>query len=404
MKYSIYDYYFEVKKRIKDDIKSKPDSYIISVNQEEYIDYLLEEFGLQIIKIDNSRKTTMEKVRRTKPMLGKLDQEIQLEIVFARIDIPVIPNDQIAQIYKLLPSSFSLTHPKVSYTNGWISTEVPASDTEVKNVISEIKSDIEVRNKDIKQYQQEARLYAKELLQNRKSQFENEDALFQAISKKVSVPLKQKEDFSTVIPTILRYSEKIKAIAPPKAQPPMEYSLKRDEFNTILNLIDNCCLFFERTPQTFAKLKEEELRNVILSSLNIVFEGDAIGEAFSKLGKTDLFLKINKGGVFIAECKFWNGPVALKNTVQQILGYLTWRDSFGVIILFVKRRNFTNIINEIIPNVEKISSYSKGIEKLNDSQFKAFHHMPEDDMKLVEIHYLLYNLYIESKEFYTDTG
>jgi hypothetical protein len=327
-------------------------------------------------------------------MLGKLDQEIQLETVFARIDIPVIPSDQIAQIYELLPSSFSSASPKVSYTKGWISTEVPASDTVVENVISEIKSDIEVRNKDIEKYQQEARLYTKKLLQKRKSQFENEDALFQAISKKVSVPLKQKEDFSTVIPTKLRYSEKIKAIAPPKAQPPKEYFLERDKFNAIFNLIDNSCLSFERTPRTFTKLEEEELRDVILSNLNGVFEGDAVGEAFSKLGKTDIFLQINKGGIFIAECKFWIGPVTLKNTVQQILGYLTWRDSFGIIILFVKRKNFTKIIDAISPNVEELSSYSYGIKKLNESQFKAFHHMPEDDKKLVEIHYLLYNLYI----------
>lgn len=39
---SIFDYYFEVKNRIEGDIKSQSDGYILSVNQEEYIDYLLE--------------------------------------------------------------------------------------------------------------------------------------------------------------------------------------------------------------------------------------------------------------------------------------------------------------------------------------------------------------------------
>lgn len=39
---------------------------------------------------------------------------------------------------------------------------------------------------------------------------------------------------------------------------------------------------------------EEALRDVLLVSLNSIFEGKATGETFSKRGKTDIYLNINK--------------------------------------------------------------------------------------------------------------
>ena len=116
---------------------------------------------------------------------------------------------------------------------------------------------------------------------------------------------------------------------------------------------------FERTPLTFSKLEEEELRNVILSHLNGVFDGNAVGEAFSKRGKTDIYLPINKGAVFIAECKYWKGAKTLESAVKQILGYLTWRNSFGVIILFSNRKSFTNILSTVDENISKFKLLCK---------------------------------------------
>jgi len=92
---------------------------------------------------------------------------------------------------------------------------------------------------------------------------------------------------------------------------------------------------------------EEDLRDVILSSLNGVFEGDAHGEAFSKQGKTDIDLKITKGGVFIAECKFWDGKKTLEEAVSQVLDYLTWRQSHGLIILFSRNQGFTSVLRKV---------------------------------------------------------
>jgi len=96
--------------------------------------------------------------------------------------------------------------------------------------------------------------------------------------------------------------------------------LDRDKFEAIVELIDNQGRQFERTPTAFQALSEEALRNIILSSLNAVFEGAAVGEAFQGVGKADIYLRISQGQVFVAEVKIWDGPASLAEVVAQLLG------------------------------------------------------------------------------------
>ena len=62
---------------------------------------------------------------------------------------------------------------------------------------------------------------------------------------------------------------------------------------------------------------------------------------FSNRGKTDIYLDLSDGAVFIAECKIWRGPSVIVEAVKQILGYLTWKDAYGVIILFSRNKEFS---------------------------------------------------------------
>jgi len=100
-------------------------------------------------------------------------------------------------------------------------------------------------------------------------------------------------------------------LLPPKSKPQEDPVLERDKFVGIVEIIDNQCRQFELTPTAFQGMSEEVLRDVMLSSLNGVFAGAAGGEAFRVLGKTDIYLRITQGEVFIAELKVWSGPASL---------------------------------------------------------------------------------------------
>jgi len=72
--------------------------------------------------------------------------------------------------------------------------------------------------------------------------------------------------------------------------------------------------------------------------------------------KTFVF-SIENSNVFVAECKFWNGEAKFMETIGQILGYLTWRDSKAAIVLFVKNQDFTSVINAVKEALPKHSNY-----------------------------------------------
>ena len=82
---------------------------------------------------------------------------------------------------------------------------------------------------------------------------------------------------------------------------------------------------------------------MLLADLNGALNLDAKGEVFSNRGKTDIFLDLPEGSVFIAECKIWNGLSVIGEAVNRILGYLTWNDAYGVVILFSRNKIISQV-------------------------------------------------------------
>ena len=191
---------------------------------------------------------------------------------------------------------------------------------------------------------------------------------------------------------VLKVKEKLRPIIRPAAKAPVKFELPREKFYAILDLIKGSCGQFERTPITFAKLDEEELRNVILSNLNSRYEIEAVGEAFCKRGKTDVYLRVQEGGIFVAECKNWDGAKTINEAVSQILNYLTWRDSYGVVIVFSKRKGFSKVLEAAASHILQLPSYIKGFKKIDESHFSGSFALPEDEHKVVELHFMIYNL------------
>jgi hypothetical protein len=73
--------------------------------------------------------------------------------------------------------------------------------------------------------------------------------------------------------------------------------------------------------------------------LNGQYEGGATGETFNAGGKTDILIRGGDRNVFIAECKFWQGPKSFDEAVAQLLGYLSWRDSKCALLVFNRTRD-----------------------------------------------------------------
>jgi hypothetical protein len=385
----IDSYYQQVKQNVREEIRSQPDAYLVSVDTTEYSTYLVAKYGFSEIVLDEDRGMLIEKERR---MVDRemYDEIRKVEHLVVKVSLGVEPNATIPRILELSPSTFSMREPKMEYWDGWIVTRVSANQADVQRAVHDLKDEVARRNSDIRSQNDQLRTNINLWIAERRKQIENEDMLLEQISQKISVPLKRKVDPSTVIPPVLSVKEKVLPIYRPVAKAPKKLELPPETFSAILGLIDNSGRFFERTPSTFAKMEEEELRNVILSNLNSVYEGEAVGEGFSKKGKTDIYLKVEEGGIFIAECKYWDGAKTIDDSVKQILGYLTWRDSYGVVVVFSKRIGFTKVIDAASERILQLSSYVKAFKKITDTHFAASFSLPDDELKLIEMHFVIY--------------
>lgn len=121
-----------------------------------------------------------------------------------------------------------------------------------------------------------------------------------------------------------------------------EPAISDEDYAAILETITDWRASVERLPGTFGPMGEEVLRDNLLVVLNNQF-GTGGGELFSRKGKTDIFIQQHKGAVFIAECKVWSGSKAFAEALDQLLGYLVWRDTKSALVLFVRRKNVSEI-------------------------------------------------------------
>ena len=104
-----------------------------------------------------------------------------------------------------------------------------------------------------------------------------------------------------------------------------EPALEEAEYQHILGIMENMAQVLERSPKAFYNLDEAGLRTHFLVQLNGHYQGQATGETFNFFGKTDILLRSGDRNIFIAECKFWGGPSNLTDTIEQLLGYLSWQ-------------------------------------------------------------------------------
>ena len=120
-----------------------------------------------------------------------------------------------------------------------------------------------------------------------------------------------------------------------------------EEYEHILKVISNMVAVMERSPKAFKGMEEEDLRQHFLVQLNGQYEGQATGETFNFEGKTDILIRSEGRNIFIAECKFWDGPESITKAIDQLLGYTSWRDTKTALLVFNRQKNLSAVFQKV---------------------------------------------------------
>ena len=217
---------------------------------------------------------------------------------------------------------------------------------------------------------------------------------FASVVDKLEIPIMERPGAPSMSPIRLEVQKPPTLPVPPKTGLKPEPGITDKIYEYILRCIRHQGRTFERTPSTFSVHDEPELRDIVLAMLNAYFEGDAVGEVFRARGKTDICIELDNRAAFVAECKIWNGRAALASAFDQLLGYLTWRDSKASLIFFnTKNTKFSTIIERVPNAMENHSLFVRHLPCSESGEWRVEMCSSEDEGRRVVVHVFLFNLF-----------
>lgn len=306
-----------------------------------------------------------------------------------------IPFSGDTEMLRLRPSSFS-TNSKEFYVNdGSLCFDIIDFYNDPKKIKSEAKGYLDYAMLfssyllgDINRFNSTLENQITKLFTERKNKLLQQDHILSnlgvAINRRESssgllnIPIKRKQ-------IIIKPTSNLKEFKP-------EPTISNDDYMSILKAINEIGKSFERLPSNYEGKDEEGLRDLFLSPLSLTFESASIsGETFNKKGKTDILIKYENSNVFVAECKFWRGPKTHTDTINQLLSYLTWRDSKTAIIYFVDNKNLQPVLDAINLQTPQHRCCINAIANINEAWFNYHFTMLEDQTRGVEMAILIFH-------------
>ena len=82
--------------------------------------------------------------------------------------------------------------------------------------------------------------------------------------------------------------------------------------------------------------------------------------------------------MFIAECKFWNGERQFLETIEQLLSYLSWRDTKAAVLIFNRNVDFSEVLKKIAESSPKHKFYKRAFRNFEESTFHYVFQQPNE--------------------------
>jgi hypothetical protein len=406
----IHTVFQQISQTVVQRIAGEEDSFILGTSTEELVEYYFNNYHYTPIEIDTGRSHSVEinKIARVIPASQREGPfqhsgDLKFDYEYLHVRIPIFPHPNLDKMMGIDPSRYDngFFGEDLKWTQDVIQFDIVMKGYGINKSEDVIKSEadqsiqwiynrIHYLEQDLDRGNKELRDHLSMQINIRKRKIAEDQARHTSLLQKINIPLYRKEEESS---RHIRLDPKpLVNRVRPTPQKQVEYELDESKVLDIISVLDNQGRQFEKTPATYQKLGEEDLRNILLVNLNSLFEGKATGETFCKRGKTDIYLQIDKGNILSFECKFWDGYKVYQDTIDQLLGYLTWRMNYGVIIFFSRHKNFSNVLEEGKKAIREHHSYKGSFQEVKNSHFRSYHVLPEDEKKFVQLHHLFYSL------------
>ena len=331
-------------KLLRDEILTFDSQRILTSSLEDLTDYLAQKYALQVPQLQKEHATADQQEREIDVSSDRSRYWSSPGPHFVRgTEVALaIPFSGDPEFFKIQPNIYTQNPPLgeiryqmlmlcVTGTNLDRTAVRHQLDDEINKIetyLNNLRSSVDLHNASIRER-------ARQQLTGRRTKLLGD----QNLVAELGYPLRERQGVprTYAAPEVRRI---IKPSLPPQGSQPFkpEPALTSEDYEHIVEVLQNMAEVMERSPSAFRTMDEESLRSHFLVQLNGHYQGQATGETFNYSGKTDILLRVDGRNIFIGECKFWTGPKKLKETLDQILAYSSWRDTKVAVILFNERR------------------------------------------------------------------
>jgi len=394
----------ELYSQFQNEIDQESDDYIVNVDEERFLEYLVGKYSINTPYLDfnnikaNTGKTIILGENFPYPMALNVQRGKKYERPTIIYYVPCTGDTNLLRyqtntIYSPCPTVFiddgCLCFDFVNFHN-----DLERIKNHAPRVINDIKTIHSNLIKEIENFNYNLRHNIRNKIQARKSTIES-------IIQILGVPIKKRSNLSDsyIIPDA---QSKVNISLKPQISSEnsgIEYTLEDAIYTDILQVIHDYGKGFEQYPSISKDKEEEEIRDHFLFVLQPRYNWAATGEAFNKLGKTDILIKYEKAIVFIAECKFWHGQKAYLTTISQLFDrYLTWRNSKAAVVIFVENKDFSSVVNEVKTMTSNHPNFVRFVDEKEETWINYIFHINENPSREVKLAVLLFHIPTKKKE------
>lgn len=386
-------------KQMIEEIDGFSENQVLNTAPEDLVQFVVEKYRIEPVRllkdqmradvddvqVDVSRDPHRVVFNRSKPLM-RPGTATTVEIPFEGEE----------DLFRCVASKRSLSPPRGAVDGRLVKHRITQTNPDANEVrkgidewVREIETNLERIENDLNPWNDRLPQSARARLERRRKKFLDDRNFGEALG----IPLKRRDDDPGTYIT-----QEVRRKSPPTPPRPSsepykpEPAISDGEYEHILDVIRRSAVMLERSPTAFSGMDEEQLRDQFLVTLNSHYEGSATGETFNASGKTDILIRVKERNVFIAECKIWRGAKALSEAIDQLLGYMTWRDTKAALIVFNKNRNLSNVLVQVPDTLKAHGSFKRARNVEGETSFRVVLASPGDPNREILLTVLVFDV------------
>lgn len=386
------DYLQQLQQAVRQEIHELNKDYILGIDENNYKSYLIDKYSLEPLEIFQDSEHIAPRTEQEQFRDEPFGQIRSRDVYVFKVSYKFRGS---AQLFEVKSNPWMMTSYPIGVDSNTVSFELriakkDADEFKRRRAEAFRQSFVNVANinQNAAEWNQGLAQLVNAVFDARKKHFAAENDFFAAINV---APDPQTSEIFTA-PTIKR-----QIIPRPDVSAKKQFSrvptMSDEMYEDVLKVLSQAGCGMERKPSLYRDKEEEDLRDQFLLFLETRYAATTgTGETFNKAGKTDILLKYEDGtNLFVAECKWWSGEAEFHAAIKQLFDrYLTWRDSKAALLLFVRNKNFSAVIDKVRAEAAKSVYFVSAGKDRGETSLAFDFHIADDKERIVRFAILVF--------------